>query len=301
MFVKRRDDAKQWSQALRGAGIAAGYYYSCSATKDLEDYKAVTKHEQDFREGEIQVLFSTNALGLGYDKSDIPTVIHTWTPNTMVQYYQEFGRAGRQPGLDATAYMLPTRTWDATKWIDCLSKLAFLLSRTPNKTLTRNNIKEYAISTRLKETDMNIAIVQGLQKTILVEREIHKITLHAEGLLVLDKIYAQHIKCEVEAMRLYSHNGSSDSACLWRFVLQQFKCEPIGDGFCCGKCSGQRCAPGGDIAPDPLAAENLFFQTTTPKGVTVYALSKAGETVDWDEERVAGIFAAHRPSMVSGM
>ena len=50
---------------------------------------------QDFTEGNVKVVFATGAFGLGVDIPDIRGVIHFLLPESLEQYYQEVGRAGR--------------------------------------------------------------------------------------------------------------------------------------------------------------------------------------------------------------
>ncbi|MBC8147809.1 MAG: RecQ family ATP-dependent DNA helicase [Bacteroidetes bacterium] len=51
--------------------------------------------EQGLMNNRWKAVISTNALGMGIDKSDIRFIIHTQIPASPIHYYQEIGRAGR--------------------------------------------------------------------------------------------------------------------------------------------------------------------------------------------------------------
>ena len=54
--------------------------------------------EQCLIENRIKALVATTALGMGFDKPDLGFVIHYQSPDSIVTYYQQVGRAGR--GID---------------------------------------------------------------------------------------------------------------------------------------------------------------------------------------------------------
>lgn len=62
---------------------------------------------QRYKENEIDIIFATNAFGMGIDIPDIKLVIHYMIPESIAQYYQEVGRASRNKET-SNAYLLYT-------------------------------------------------------------------------------------------------------------------------------------------------------------------------------------------------
>jgi len=82
--------------------ITAEIIHDCPAAAyhaglDADHRKRV---QEEFLDGKVEVMIATVAFGMGIDKPDVRTVIHTGLPGSLEGYYQEIGRAGRD-GLEA--------------------------------------------------------------------------------------------------------------------------------------------------------------------------------------------------------
>jgi len=76
--------AKEWAGEFKVASYHAGL--------DAERRRRV---QEGFMAGKLDVMVATIAFGMGIDKPDVRTVIHTALPASVEGYYQEIGRAGR--------------------------------------------------------------------------------------------------------------------------------------------------------------------------------------------------------------
>ncbi len=88
IYTPTRKQADTLAAELSRLVPAAAYH----AGLDTEHRKRV---QEQFLAGRIEVMVATIAFGMGIDKPDIRTVIHTALPGSLEAYYQEIGRAGR--------------------------------------------------------------------------------------------------------------------------------------------------------------------------------------------------------------
>jgi ATP-dependent DNA helicase, RecQ family len=90
IYCLTQRDCNQLSEYLNMSGIESMPYYSNSK---IEEQNKIA--ENKLMNNEIKVLVSTVKLGMGYDKPDISFVIHFQQPGSIISYYQQIGRAGR--------------------------------------------------------------------------------------------------------------------------------------------------------------------------------------------------------------
>ncbi|KAF8327371.1 P-loop containing nucleoside triphosphate hydrolase protein, partial [Cantharellus anzutake] len=61
---------------------------------------------EQFRKGKVNVLFTTEAAGMGCDIPDVKIVVQFGAPKTLAIWVQRAGHAGRSPLIQARAILL---------------------------------------------------------------------------------------------------------------------------------------------------------------------------------------------------
>ena len=99
VYTGTRKASIQISSYLNNQGLKSTFYHGGLF------YDQKIKHQKAWMHEEVQIMVATNAFGMGIDKSNVRAIIHTNLPNSIENYMQEIGRAGRD-GLQSVTNLL---------------------------------------------------------------------------------------------------------------------------------------------------------------------------------------------------
>ncbi|MCC5918549.1 MAG: RecQ family ATP-dependent DNA helicase [Cryomorphaceae bacterium] len=100
VYVSRTRKAYQLAERLTKDGLNARPYHG------KMDVREKTANQNAFIEGQVQIMVATSAFGMGVDKKDVGMVIHYEISDSLENYIQEAGRAGRDASIVADCYVL---------------------------------------------------------------------------------------------------------------------------------------------------------------------------------------------------
>lgn len=100
VYVSRTKRTYKLSERLTSDGISALPFNGKMSPDDK------VRNQNAFMSGQVQAIVATSAFGMGVDKKDVGLVIHYDISDSLENYVQEAGRAGRDPETEAECYVL---------------------------------------------------------------------------------------------------------------------------------------------------------------------------------------------------
>lgn len=100
IYVSRTHKAHVLAERLNNDGFSALPYHGKMEVRDK------TANQNAFISGDVQIMVATSAFGMGVDKKDVGMVIHYEISDSLENYVQEAGRAGRDENITADCFVM---------------------------------------------------------------------------------------------------------------------------------------------------------------------------------------------------
>ncbi len=100
IYVSRTRRAYKLAERLSKDGFNAKPYHGKMEVKEK------TENQNSFIAGDVQIMVATSAFGMGVDKNNVGMVIHYDISDSLENYVQEAGRAGRDENISADCFVL---------------------------------------------------------------------------------------------------------------------------------------------------------------------------------------------------
>ena len=100
VYVSRTKRTKELAEKLTRDG------YKALPFNGRMDSDEKIANQDAFMSDQVRIIVATSAFGMGVDKKDVGLVVHYDISDSLENYVQEAGRAGRDPGLEARCYVL---------------------------------------------------------------------------------------------------------------------------------------------------------------------------------------------------
>ena len=150
IYTSSRKKSEEVAEYLTINGFPCAYYHAGLPSAERR------RLQEEFMNGELEIIAATNAFGMGIDKKNIRLVIHYNIPGSIENYYQEIGRAGRD---DESSFCF--LLYDEN---DLRIQNYFISTSHPNKELIKNIYKAVCDYNR-------IAVGSIPEKELIVEQE----------------------------------------------------------------------------------------------------------------------------------
>ncbi len=218
IYTNSRKQTKEVSKFLIKNNFKSSYYHAGLSTNEKNT------SFNNWMQNETPIMVATNAFGMGIDKPDVRVVIHINTPNSLENFIQEAGRAGRDEEM-AYSIILTNKS----NLFDTTNKFKTNLASTKFVKTVYNHLNQYySIAFGELPTQLfNFSIQEFcfLYKLKLLQTYNAIKTLERENIVSLDENYSKKstLKFLISNKQIfdYSNNHPSKSE-LIQLILRSY-------------------------------------------------------------------------------
>jgi ATP-dependent DNA helicase RecQ len=217
VYCTTQKESERVTDWLISRGINAAYYHSGIRDKTVKE-----ELENKLINNELKVIVSTIALGMGFDKKDVRFVIHYNMSSSLITYYQEIGRGGRDnQGAEIVLLFSPNDreilermiTSGITNEQDYLNVLQIINwgPKSVYDVMTQYNLPQ-------KQIEKIIDLLEAeslIYKDEYTKKYYRSANMNPLSLVQNTKIKESKLK-ELDLMVAYAHNKSE---CLMNFII----------------------------------------------------------------------------------
>ncbi|MFK8104466.1 MAG: RecQ family ATP-dependent DNA helicase [Saprospiraceae bacterium] len=193
VYVSRVKKSEELVAILKQNGIVSKAYHG----RLERDEKISIQDEFMSNDQELEIIVATSAFGMGVDKDNVKVVIHYNISDSLENYVQESGRAGRKPALQAKCFILfDEQDLDAHFQLLNLTKLSHKevyqvwqgIKEFKRKKFTKSALeiaKKAGWDTEMRDLETKIKVaIAALEETGYVKREENATSVFAQSILV---------------------------------------------------------------------------------------------------------------------
>ena len=230
IYTGTRANTQIYADWLRYIGINAIHYNAGIGTEERQEV------EDNFYKNNYKVIVSTCAFGMGIDKPDVRFIIHTQITDSLLQYYQEIGRAGRDG--------LPTKIILFNKEDDKRLRQHFISQSKPNLLeylrtidILKNKIcrlHELTKEINIKQNQMQVILQDLIEQNIIYKNGTSYIYKNPDAVFDYDKFQDFKIYKSLELEKMIEYTNIS--SCRMKYLCNYLEDFNIDNCTKCDNC-----------------------------------------------------------------